>query len=182
MAQNKKVGDQSKIVGKAPETNKKVEETKVMDQEEMISRVVAHTTSTIMQELMPHLTKGNEQKTRDTVQRVNQRVVREMNTEFEEVVQANKEYMRKIAQAPKKDFRIISIPQVYRKYFGPTLPVGINGSFVTVPVDGRPHRVHKDFYSIIKRKLDYEDNKISYMEQTNFSDTLEVPDRDTLGQ
>jgi len=173
MAQNK-VADESTIVEK-----KKVESTN----EEMISKVISETTSKVLSELMPYLqnnTNQTPQQIQQTTKEVKERVVRELNGEYERVINENRKFMTRLAQAPKTEYKTVRIPQVYRKYFGSQLVVGLNGSFVTVPVDGRPHRVHKDFYSLIQQKLDYEDSKISHMEQTGFNDVLETS-RENLG-
>ena len=176
---SKSVADKPTVV------NKNIPDAEVSSQEDLISKIVGSTTAKVMEQLLPFL-QGNTAKTdaekQQTVKNVKERVVREMNSEYERVIKENRLFMERLSKAPKSDYRTISIPQVYRKYFGSQLVVGINGSFVTVPVDGRPHRVHKDFYSLIKRKLEYEDDKISTMEQTQFSDVIEVSDRDTLGQ
>ena len=176
---SKKVADESAVINDIPEAE-------VNSQEELVSKIVGSTTVKVMEQLLPFLQQGNQPKTQkevdSTVKGIKERVVREMNSEFERVVKNNRDFMQRLSKAPKEDYRTISIPRVYRKYFGSQLVVGINGSFVTVPVDGRPHRVHKDFYSLIKRKLEYEDDKISTMEQTDFSDVFEVDGRDSLGQ
>lgn len=173
MAQNK-VADESTIVDKKKE---------VKQDEEMISKLISQTTSKVLSELLPYLqnnTNQSKEQIENTTKQVKERVVRDLNSEYERVIRENRKFMTRLAQAPKSEYRSIRIPQVYRKYFGSQLVVGLNGSFVTVPVDGRPHKVHKDFYSIIQKKLEYEDNKISYMEQTGFNDVIET-DRESLG-
>ena len=176
---SKSVADKSAVLNDIPDAE-------VNSQEELISKIVGSTTAKVMEQLLPFLNQGKETKSEkevtQTVKNVKERVVREMNSEYERVIKDNRKFMQRLANAPKEDYRTISIPRVYRKYFGSQLVVGINGSFVTIPVDGRPHRVHKDFYSLIRRKLEYEDDKISTMEQTNFEDVMEVDSRDTLGQ
>ena len=171
MSSNKKVAEESAIVG-------------TKNNEELMARLIRETTSTVLSELIPLIQQGaaprSDKEVQQSVKQVKERVTREMNAEFDRVVKENREFMTKLARAPKSDYRSVRIPQVYRKYFGSQLVVGLNGSFVTVPVDGRSHRVHKDFYSIIMRKLDYEDNKISHMQETDFSDVFEA-DRDSLG-
>lgn len=47
------------------------------------------------------------------------------------------------ADAPTKE---LTIPAVFKKTFGETLFVGINGVFINVPVDGKPYPVPEPFY------------------------------------
>lgn len=174
MAQDKNVAEESVILEKGKT---------IQPEDDLISKVISQTTSKILTELMPYLNNGGQktpQEIEKTTKQVKERVINQMNSEYDRVIKQNKEFMMRIAKAPKSEYRMIRIPQVYRKYFGSQLVVGLNGSFVTVPIDGRAHRVHKDFYSIIQRKLEYEDNKISHMEQTEFTDVLET-DRESLG-
>lgn len=171
MAQNNKVAETSTI-----------KTSGLTSDQEMMADLIRKTTSSVLSELIP-LIQGNKptlQQTEKTVKEARERVARQMNEEFDRVVRENRNFMLELTKAPKSDYRTVQIPQVYRKYFGSQLVVGVNGSFVTIPVDGRPHRVHKSFYNVILRKLDYEDNKISHMEQTDFSDVLEA-DRESLG-
>jgi len=175
MAQDKNVAEESAILEKGKT---------IQPEEDLISKVISQTTSKILTELMPYLQNNGAQRTpqeiEKTTKQVKERVINQMNSEYDRVIKENKQFMTRLAQAPKSDYRNIRIPQVYRKYFGSQMVVGLNGSFVTVPIDGRSHRVHKDFYSIIQRKLEYEDNKISHMEQTEFTDVIET-DRESLG-
>lgn len=180
MSQNKS----KKIADEAAVRSDKIPEVEVSNQEELISKIVGSTTAKVLEQLMPFLQQSSapKQQVEDTVKNARERIVVEMNKEFERVVKDNRTFVERLSKAPKSDYRTISIPQVYRKYLGSQLVVGINGSIVTIPVDGRSYRVHKDFYSLIKRKLEYEDDKISTMEQTDRSDVFEVTDSTVLGQ
>ena len=181
-SKSKKVSEKSQVVG---DTEIPEQEVSDLKQEELISKVVGNTTTKVMEQLMPYLQQGKQADSKEyekTVKQVKQRVVRDMNSEYQRVIQDNKNFMYKLSKAPKSDYRTITIPQVYRKYIGPYLPVAINGSFINVPINGRPYRVHKDYYSLIKRRMDYEDDKIATMERTDFSDVIEVDSRDSLGQ
>ena len=178
---NKQVKEESKIVN----DHEKAPDAKMTSSSELISKIVGDTTSKVIQELSPYLGQGGselkEKQKETTSKQVKQRAIREMQGAYDEAVTQNNQFMRELAEAPKSDYRTVRIPEVYRKYFGSQLVVGINGSFVTVPVNNRPHRVHKDFYSLIMRKLEYEDDKISTMERTGNNDVIEVEDSSSLG-
>lgn len=187
MAQTKKgtTNNQVKNESKVVDDSKQTKDAKVTHSSDFISKIVGDTTSKVIQELSPYLNQGkSEQKKEEvesTTKQIKQRVVRDMQTEYDRVVRYNNEFMKELANAPRSDYRTVRIPEVYKKYFGSQLVVGINGSFVTVPVDNRPHRVHKDFYSLIMRKLEYEDDKISTMARTGNEDVVEVEDSSSLG-
>jgi hypothetical protein len=37
----------------------------------------------------------------------------------------------------------VSIPKSFEKYTGPTLPVGVNGVFIVLPVDGKEYEINE---------------------------------------
>lgn len=172
---NKSVAEKSSIEN----GDQEVKDAGVQSQEDLIAQIVGRT----MERMAPYFG-GNttKEQQKESVKNVKERLVREMNEEYERIIKENRQFMEKLARSPKSDYRKVAIPKVFRKYFGSQLVVGLNGSFVTVPVDGRPHRVHKDFYSIIMSKLDYIDDKVDSMERTDFTDVMEVDDRESLGQ
>lgn len=113
---------------------------------------------------------------------VQARVMQTINRNFDKRVAHNNEFVKILANSPRKDYVVMSIPRVFAKYFGSQLPVGLNGSVIQVPVNGRPFRVHKLYVPIIKQALEYKDQKIAFMESTNFEDIAEVPDVGSLGR
>jgi len=122
--------------------------------------------------MQPYLAQNNQapQEVATTSDQVRGRVMRNMNNEFERVVQENNKFLRSLLNPSKEDKVYVTIPRVYKPYFGSMLPVGINTSIINVPIDNRPHPIHKAFLPIIMAKLGYEDEKISYMQATDFSD------------
>lgn len=54
------------------------------------------------------------------------------------------------ADAPEKE---LTIPAMFKKHFGATLFIGINGVFVNVPVDGQPYSVPEPFYEHAMRSI-----------------------------
>lgn len=54
------------------------------------------------------------------------------------------------ADAPMKE---LTIPVMFQKHFGATLYIGINGAYVNVPVDGKPHSVPEPFYLHAMRSI-----------------------------
>lgn len=47
-----------------------------------------------------------------------------------------------------------SIPKNYLKSIGPTLPIGINGVFIVLPVDGTKHKIPQSFKDHLDAYLD----------------------------
>ena len=171
----------SKIVNKPkPKPAAKKQEPKSLaptNDDERLMKTIEQSVGKTLEGLIPLLNKSGgepKERTQDALHSHRERVVREINKTFDQRMKANNEFLRKLASAPKEDFRYVMIPRVYGKYFGPTLPVSINGSTINVPVDGRRHKVHKLFVPIIKQKLDYEDEKIAFMEASNFEDVRYV--------
>lgn len=105
----------------------------------------------------------------------------EINREFQRKQEENARFMRELSEAPKKDFVRYSIPLIYKKHVGSVLPVGLNGSVITFPVDGRPHPIHKAFVLHIEQKLRYIDEQVAFMDNNNNSDVREINYAD-LGQ
>jgi hypothetical protein len=54
-----------------------------------------------------------------------------------------------------KEERLVktSIPKSYQKFIGETLPVGINGSFIVLPVDGTTHEIPETFADFVREYL-----------------------------
>lgn len=54
--------------------------------------------------------------------------------------------IKKAAELFKKEKLVeVSIPRTFEKYTGPTLPIGINGVFIVLPVDGSKHKIPETF-------------------------------------
>lgn len=48
----------------------------------------------------------------------------------------------------------VSIPKAFEKAIGPTLPLGINGVMIVLPVDGKSYEVPSPFSAILNEYLD----------------------------
>jgi hypothetical protein len=48
----------------------------------------------------------------------------------------------------------VSIPKAFEKAVGPTLPLGINGVMIVLPVDGKDYEVPAPFSALLKDYLD----------------------------
>lgn len=102
------------------------------------------------------------------------RSMKQLEKQFDRRLNENNRFIQGMFNAPRKDLRWIRIPRIYRKHIGSQLPVGLNGNVITIPVDGNSYLVHKDYLPIINQKLEYEDQKISYMEDSGYEDISEV--------
>lgn len=47
----------------------------------------------------------------------------------------------------------VSIPKSFKPRIGETLPIGINGSFVVLPVDGSKHKIPKPLANQLQKVL-----------------------------
>jgi hypothetical protein len=47
----------------------------------------------------------------------------------------------------------VSIPQAFQKHIGPTLPVGVNGVFIVLPVDGKEYEINETHAQHLKDYL-----------------------------
>ena len=188
-----KVADKAQIT----ETKKDVEtvEPKQANTQEMAAQIAGEAVRETMKEFMPMFSKilesvANNQQPQQTanvilqedLRSTSQKVIARMNREFDARVARNQNFMKKLADAPRSDYVIMSIPRVFAKYFGSQLPVGLNGSVIQVPINGRPFRIHKAYVPIIQQTLNYEDQKIAFMEQTDFEDVTEVDSLQTVGR
>lgn len=67
------------------------------------------------------------------------------------VAEANR---RKLGSRFKKEKKVsVTIPPLYKPYFGKVMTVSINGVSVAVPVDGKPYSVPKSFAEEIKIRM-----------------------------
>ena len=151
--------------------------------QESTQDVVNKTVETVMASIAPYLQNNMQQPTpkkADTVSDVRSRVIRDMEAQFQKTLKANKNFANVLANLKPKDYTRIRIPRVYKKYFGPYLPVGINGIIITVPIDNNYHKIPKLYLPIIEKTLRYEDEKIDFMERTDNSD-ITFTTRETLG-
>lgn len=48
----------------------------------------------------------------------------------------------------------VSVPKAFEKAIGPTLPIGINGVMLVLPVDGSEHEVPEPYKAVLKEYLD----------------------------
>jgi hypothetical protein len=48
----------------------------------------------------------------------------------------------------------VSIPKAFEKSIGPTLPLGLNGVMIVLPVDGKDYEVPAPFSALLKDYLD----------------------------
>jgi len=172
-----------------PDDNKpKIQPKDVILEDQSTSKIIAETVSALMKELAPMLqannntnnNKNNAQPGAQTVSDVRSKVIRDMEVKFQDTVKANNRFTQSLVNLPKEQMTRIRIPKVYRKYFGPYLPVGINGVVITIPIDNNYHPIPKIYLPLINRTIDYEDEKIDYMERTGSKDIQEVT-RETLG-
>lgn len=46
-----------------------------------------------------------------------------------------------------------SIPKQFQKHIGPSLPLGINGVRIVLPVDGTKHKIPKSFANLLDEYL-----------------------------
>lgn len=54
------------------------------------------------------------------------------------------EQINKAGAAFKGEKKVkVSIPKALQKHLGPTLPIGVNGVFIVLPVDGTTHEVNE---------------------------------------
>jgi hypothetical protein len=157
--------------------------------EELVAQIAGEAVRASMKEFMPMFGNILRQvadqkqtpvnatvKVQEDYRSVQSKVIDKINRNFDDRMRRNKRFLEKMYRAPKSDYVVMRIPRVYAKYFGSELPVGLNGSVIQVPVNGQPFRVHKDFVPIINQALEYKDQKISFMEDTNFEDVAEVPE------
>ncbi len=189
-----KVGQKAQVTNGKTDNKAEIVKARQATPEELAAQIAGEAVKQTMKEFMPMfatLLEGVQNQKQTPVQAVvnvqedlssiQSRVVRDMNRQFDNRVRDNKQFMEKLANAPVSDYRTITIPRMFKKYFGSQLLVGLNGSVISVAIDGRPHRVHKHFLPIIRTKLDYEDQKIDFMERTDFSDVVEVTDVGSIG-
>lgn len=108
--------------------------------------------------------------------------MKDMELQMDRVTERNRRFMEKVAKSPKSEYVTVTIPQMYRKYFGSTLPVGVNGTIISIPVNNRPYRIHKIFVPALRQRLNYKDEKISQMTATENRDIREIDSRSDLGQ
>jgi hypothetical protein len=165
--------NESKIVEKKSPQKSSSEGSEVKVNNDL-AEAISRTTAETFKQLQPYLSKQAEPA------KVKEDMVSEMNRNFDVLVKQNKEFARRIAEAPRSDFRYVSIPRMFAKYLGSHVLAALNGSTISFPVDGRRHLVYKWFIPAIRQRIDYIDEKVSFMDKTDFSDVLEV-DHGDLG-
>lgn len=166
---------ESKVAKKALITEDNLKNVKKEDPglmtKDQASQFVASAVSETFKMLQPYLEKNAPiQEQAKTSQDIRTRVLTQINIKFDETVRKNAEFLRGLANPKKEDIVYVTIPRIYRPYFGSMLPVGLNTSFINIPIDNRPHPIHKAFLPIVMTKLGYEDEKISFMQNTNSRD------------
>jgi hypothetical protein len=100
---------------------------------------------------------------------------------FDKELAENQKFIEGLANSPESDYVMFTIPRIYQKYFGSTLPASVNGSIINIPIDNKPHRLHKLYVASARARIDYEDEKVSFMSRNGGRDYTLV-DRNTLGQ
>lgn len=182
-----KVAKEASIKVKEKSTPKKVEPKVSQEQiaKEAASEAVNSTLQGVMplfQEMIKQLQEGNKPNRQlqgqleEAMGNQRTRVVKVIQKNLDRRINENKKFMDRLANAPRSEFAYIRIPRLYKKYFGSQLPVGLNGSTIQIPIDGRRHLVHKAYIPIINMKLEYEDQKVDYMEQSGYEDIEYVDD------
>lgn len=64
------------------------------------------------------------------------------------------EQVNKAAAIFKDEKKVkVSIPKHFLKYMGPTLPIGVNGSFVVLPVDGSEVEINETHANHLRKFL-----------------------------
>jgi Asp-tRNA(Asn)/Glu-tRNA(Gln) amidotransferase C subunit len=177
MAPNKDEAVTESVILDNPRTTKKpAQKTQTLEQTELIAQVVSKTMESVIPFMQQSQPVPQTPQRQETVKEVQARVIAQMNKEFEYEVRENAKFIQKLANCPKKDIRYISIPRVFAEYIGEYLLVSLNGSVINFPVNGRRYPVHKDFVPIIQQKVEYEDQKIDFMQKTGNRDIVEVSD------
>jgi len=190
-----KVAEEAKVTSKEVTKEEVITlEPKPMTNEQMIAKVAGDAVAATMKEFLPMfgeiLKQVSEQKQtpvnatvqiKEDYRSVQSRVIEKINKNFDNRMTKNKQFLERLYSSPKSDFVVMRIPRVYAKYFGSFLPVGLNGSVIQVPVNGQSFRIHKHFVPIIEQALEYKDQKIAFMEDTDFQDIAEVPEVGSLG-
>lgn len=164
-----------KIEHKTPKNDAKT--IQATDQNEILSKIISESIATTLAKLGTNAPKEQVQKTTTDARKD---AVRKLNAVFDGVRHQNEAFLQKLAKAPRSDFVTVTIPRVYRKYFGSQIMLGLNNSVISIPVDGKRYQIHKHFVPILEQKLQYEDEKIGFMEQTNFEDVRYVTDKDKI--
>jgi hypothetical protein len=159
--------------------NKKIRAKDIEMETTDISEIIAKTVSKTFEQLAPYLGSGDSKQKgtlREESQNVRSRIIKEINNDFAHVMNANKRFLQGLANIPRKDLVTVRIPRVYAKQFGSVLPMGLNGSVIGIPIDNKPHLIPKVFKPFLENTLNYEDEKISFMERSGNVDMAEIPE------
>lgn len=107
---------------------------------------------------------NNANTNRDSQQKNASTIAVEINQEIRKRSEAQANFARRIATEMRsnKNTVTVTIPQIYREY-QPTFTATLNGCTVSVPADGVPRTLHKDFAVIIIKRLRHLDEKIAAM-------------------
>lgn len=63
--------------------------------------------------------------------------------------------VKRAAEAFKSEKLVkVSVPKVFEKNIGPTLPLGINGVMIVLPVDGKEYEVPAPFKALLTNYID----------------------------
>lgn len=66
---------------------------------------------------------------------------------------------RSLAEVYNSEEKIsVTIPPLYKPYFGESMSVSVNGFLVVIPCDGRPHKVPKTHAEEAKARIRKTDN------------------------
>lgn len=159
-------------VKKIKEEDLSVEKAPGLDLSDIISQTIQKT----LEGLAPYLNRGGAPDTslKEQGENIRSRIISEMNKDFDHVLNANRKYLEKLAATPESEMTVVQIPRVYAKYLGSVLPVGLNGSIISIPINNKPYAIPKVMKAKVQETLEYEDEKISFMERTGYSDVTET--------
>lgn len=146
------------------------DDVKSQDLQDLIAKTIQGTIVAIAPILAQQQSTPNKQGSVNTLQTAREQVLSDMNAQLNKAQASSAKFNKSLVEAPKSAYTTITIPKVYAKYFGPSLSVGINGNIVVIPIDNRPHRILKLHYGLAMQAINYEDEKIAYMEASGNRD------------
>lgn len=84
---------------------------------------------------------------------------------------AQENYAQRIAKEISKNENCVTlvVPEIYRRY-QPSFTATVNGCTVTIPADGKPRKVHRDFALIIMKRMNKLSKNIANMSAPDISE------------
>jgi hypothetical protein len=94
-----------------------------------------------------------------------------INKKIREKQLEQESYAQKITRemASNINCEIITVPEIYKRY-QPTFTACVNGCSVTIPADGKPRKVHRDFALIIHKRMAKLSKNIANMSAPDISE------------